>query len=357
MVFLSEKEKTDILSMVGYGDRKRTQQEVCDLFNQRYPNRVAITQSCVSKLVKKYNETGTVKDRRRSGRPKAATGGDVGLNVLIDLQDNPKQSLRQLSLNHHVSFQSVLNLLKREKIRPYKIHLVQELVEDDFYRRSEFCEVLMEKCNVDPNFVYNIIFSDEATFMLNGTVNRHNCRYWSQINPRWMEEVKTQKPQKVNVWTGIVGHNFIGPFFINGNLTSEVYLNLLVENVIPQLEVLYPDRQNIWFQQDGAPAHFGLIVRNFLNETFPNQWIGRRGEIEWPARSPDLTPLDFYLWGYLKDKVYENKPENIEDLKAKIVNEMRHIPRITFDNVLREFRDRLGYCLAQNGRHFEHLIK
>uniref|UniRef100_A0AAX7UMF9 Uncharacterized protein n=1 Tax=Astatotilapia calliptera TaxID=8154 RepID=A0AAX7UMF9_ASTCA len=50
-----------------------------------------------------------------------------------------------------------------------------------------------------------------------------------------------------------------------------------------------------FFQQDGAPPHYGCQVRAFLDEQFPGKWIGRRGPVEWPPRSPDLTPLDFYL--------------------------------------------------------------
>ncbi|CAB0036793.1 unnamed protein product, partial [Trichogramma brassicae] len=53
-------------------------------------------------------------------------------------------------------------------------------------------------------------------------------------------------------------------------------------------------------KQDGAAAHYGRNVRNFLDGEFFDRWIGRRGTIEWPARSPDLTPLDFFLWWYLK---------------------------------------------------------
>lgn len=183
--------------MVGYGNRRRTQQEVCELFNQTHPNRPTITQSCVSKLVNKFNETGSVKDRPRSGRPKIAAGGEKALDILIDVHDNPNRSLRQIALDHNVSHQSVKKVFKSEKIHPYKPHLVQELNEDDFDRRSEFCEIMMDKCNADPYFAYNILFSDEATFMLNGTVNRHNCRYWSAINPRWMVELHTQRPQKL----------------------------------------------------------------------------------------------------------------------------------------------------------------
>jgi hypothetical protein len=74
----------------------------------------------------------------------------------------------------------------------------------------------------------------------------------------------------------------------------------------------------ILFQQDGAPPHFVNIVRDFLDVTFPNQWIGRRGLVEWPPRSPDLTPLDFFLWGDLKSVVYIDQPRNVQRLQNKI---------------------------------------
>lgn len=67
----------------------------------------------------------------------------------------------------------------------------------------------------------------------------------------------------------------------------------------------------------GAPPHYGRIVRNYLNDTFPNRWIGRRGTIEWGglSRSPDIASLDFFLWGYIKDKVYFTKPRNLDELQ------------------------------------------
>ncbi|GBO03083.1 hypothetical protein AVEN_211149-1 [Araneus ventricosus] len=56
-------------------------------------------------------------------------------------------------------------------------------------------------------------------------------------------------------------------------------------------------------QQDGAPPHYGNIVREFLDTTFPQRWIGRGAVMAWPPRSPDITPLEFYLWGYVKQHV------------------------------------------------------
>ena len=71
----------------------------------------------------------------------------------------------------------------------------------------------------------------------------------------------------------------------------------------------------IIFQHDGAPPHWGLRVRQFLSETFSDRWIGRDGPISWPPRLPDITPLDFFLWGYVKDIVYRTNVQDITDLK------------------------------------------
>ncbi|UYV74789.1 hypothetical protein LAZ67_12000987 [Cordylochernes scorpioides] len=53
--------------------------------------------------------------------------------------------------------------------------------------------------------------------------------------------------------------------------------------------------RNFYLIQDDAPAHYSNIVKTFLNEKFPHKWMRRRGPIDWPARSPDLTPADFFL--------------------------------------------------------------
>ena len=129
--------------------------------------------------------------------------------------------------------------------------MLQELSDDDFDRRAEFCEHMMEQINGYTDFVNNIIFTDEATFCLNGRVNRHNCRYWSADNPHWMIETHTQTPQKLNVWAGICGDQIIRSFFIDGNLTGDRYLQLLQEQIIPSCRALFPNNHNIWFQQDG----------------------------------------------------------------------------------------------------------
>lgn len=222
----------------------------------------------------------------------------------------------------------------------------------------------MNMCNNDPQFLKRIVFSHEATFCLNGSVNKQNYRYWATENPRWIMECHTQYPQKVNVWAGIVENRILNPFLIDGNLTGERYLEFLENDLVPCLATLFPNPEDpdvpnnfLWYQQDGAPPHYSRPVRVYLDTVFPERWIGRRGPVEWPVSSPDLTPLGYFLWGYLKCKVYINRPNNIENLKNRIRDEMRSIEPYVVHNVLDEFKDRLGYCQAVGGDHFEHLLK
>ena len=70
---------------------------------------------------------------------------------------------------------------------------------------------------------------------------------------------------------------------------------------------------------DGAPAHFSVVLRNYLQTVYPNRWIGRGGPQEWPPRSPDLNSLDFILWGHLKTLVYTSPINTVEQLREIIV--------------------------------------
>lgn len=355
---LTESDRIEILMMIGIGDKMRTQQEVCRLFHEMHPDREPISQSTVSRIERKYRELGHVRDAARQGRPKIDE--NIQQDIILSAVENPHCTVRGLSRDFGIGKSSVSNIFKKVKYHPYKVRLIHELAEDDFDRRTEFCEYMMNQNN---NFIDNVLFSDEATFYLNGHVNRQNTRYWSDENPHWMQEYHTQRPQKTNVWAGIVRNTIIGPYFFDENLTGALYLDFLQNTLIPDLIQLFPDIQiptnvdrRIWFQQDGAPPHYAVAVRNFLNTTFPQRWIGRRGPVEWPARSPDLNPLDFFLWGYLKSKVYFNRPGNIPQLQDRIRQEIQSITPAMLQNVRDESNARFSHCLTVNGEQFEHLL-
>ena len=213
----------------------------------------------------------------------------------------------------------------------------------------DFCETIMEICNSYRNFLPRVLF----TFSTRGIPNRQNFRYWNTKNLHLSIPSRSQYRQTVNVWAGILGHRIIGPYFIEGYLTGERYLQLLEENVAVAVENL-----ELVDQHDGCPSNNSRQVKEYLDNTFPHHWIGRGGTINWPARSPDLAPNDFVLWGHLKNKLYNNGQcyENKDLLKDAIIGECGKISAYMLANVRKEFYDRLGYCLAANGNLFEHLI-
>ncbi|CAH0391520.1 unnamed protein product [Bemisia tabaci] len=343
--------------VIFYGQAGRNYSGATKLFNEAYPERPA-DKTYLKRVVSKFLNIFTVKDAPRSGRPKVRTD-DKQIDLLADVVQNPRQSVKKLAGSHEISVGTAHKILKLNKFHPFRTKLVHEINEDDPDRRLQFCEVMLQKLEADPAMVEKICFSDESTFFLNGVLNRHNCRYWSDSNPHEFREAHSQFPQKINVWAGILNDKIIGPFFIDGNLTGELYLQLLEDAVVPKMvEVLEELDAEFepWFQQDGAPAHYALVVRNFLNNEFPQRWIGRRGFIEWPARSPDLTPCDFFLWGHLKSKVFETPPADIEELKQRITEECRKITPEMLQKVREEFVNRLFYCQEVNGAQFEHLI-
>jgi len=73
-----------------------------------------------------------------------------------------------------------------------------------------------------------------------------------------------------------------------------------------------------------------------LDASFPNRWIGRNGPTPWPPRSPDITTLDFFLWEYVKDKVFSTPVPDITNLKARITDVFATITEARLENTWRE---------------------
>ena len=105
--------------------------------------------------------------------------------------------------------------------------------------------------------------------------------------------------------------------------------------------------------QDGAPPHFSCFVTDVLNERFPDAWIGRDGPIPWPPRSPDLSPLDFCLWGYFKNIVYAEKIRNIQHLQDRITSAIETVTRDITQKTWQEIEFRLDVSRATNDAHIE----
>jgi len=237
---------------------------------------------------------------------------------------------------------------------------VQQLQPNDFERRLEFVAHLIVRLEDDPHFLSKILWTDEAKFHNNGQVNHHNHHYWSDENPHWATETNRQIRWGVNVWLGIIDTHIIGPYFFEDNLNGMKYLEFL-KNELPILlqDLPLQKRLNMYWQQDGAPAHNSKAVHAYLTEIFACNWIGTNSnEIKWPPRSPDMTVLDFYFWGFLKNEVYKEQSNNVNELKNKIINVCKNVSTdVLFEVTTINVKKRLKYCCTEDGKHFEHLLK
>lgn len=155
-------------------------------------------------------------------------------------------------------------------------------------------------------------FSDEAWFHLSGYVNSQNYRTWSTENPHVFHET-TLHPIKIGVWIAMSRRRIIGPIFFNKNINAVNY-----QFLSPFIEQLHDDELlHGYFQQDGATAHTARTTMVYLSHYFQERIISTG---RWSPRSPDLTPLDSFMFGYLKNVVYANRLHTVEELQDSIVN-------------------------------------
>jgi hypothetical protein len=108
---------------------------------------------------------------------------------------------------------------------------------------------------------------------------------------------------------------------------------------------------------DGAPPHFLLIVRP-REPTFGERWIGRGGPVNWPTRSPDLNPLDFWLWEHLKALIYSAPMNDSEGLQERVENACQEtwVKPGTFDRVSTSVRRRAESYIEMHGNHTKYLL-
>ncbi|GFV13874.1 transposable element Tcb2 transposase [Trichonephila clavipes] len=182
--------------------------------------------------------------------------------------------------------------------------------QNDHQTRRRFVEWAQNEIAVVPDFHKRILFSDEAHFWLNGYVNQRNCRIWSEANP----QVYVETP-------------------------------------------LHPEKlTELWFQQDGATCHTTRATIDLLKHTLGDRLISRFGPVNWPPRSCDLTPLDYFLWGYVKSLVYADKPQTLDHLEDNIRRVIADIRPQMLEKVIENWTSRLDYIRASRGSHMPEIL-
>lgn len=344
-----------------YYEYGKSPNAVRKVLRKQYPDIQPLSRKQIYRIIKKFEETGSVFDRRKgnSGRRKTGRSEDIIEEVKEVIEETPKMSVRTVMSNitNKASVSTVRRILKFDlKLKPYKVQVMQHLKETDTISRMEFSNwALLNPAAIDATW-----FTDESHFHLNVEVNKQNLRVWSSSKPDFYEERPLHSP-KVTVWAAMSSQGIIGPYFYEvggetATVTTDRYLTILKKNFIPELQKRGHTLHNVWFQQDGAAPHTANAALDWLSDTFAPNLISLKTAIEWPPHSPDLNPLDFFMWGYLKERVYTPPPTSISQLKTAIRREMRMINTETCKATIRNFQDRIRLVLQKRGGHIEHVM-
>ncbi|GFV49219.1 uncharacterized protein TNCV_237531 [Trichonephila clavipes] len=116
------------------------------------------------------------------------------------------------------------------------------------------------------------------------------------------------------------------------------------------------EKNELWFQQDGATCHTARATIDLLKDTFDDRLISRFGPVNWPPRSCDLTPLDYFLWGYVKSLVYVDKPQTLDHFEDNIRRVIAAIRPQILDKVIENWTSRLDYIRASRGSPMPEII-
>lgn len=329
-------------------------------FRTKFPKRKVPNPKTIRAFYSKFKSTGVLSN---VPRPIIERRARSNTNIIIaqDLvAESPNVSIRRRAQAVGVSKSSLQRILRLDlQMFPYKIQMVQQLKPEDYPRRLQYGKTMQNLAQSEDDFWNKIIMSDEAHFDLNGNVNKQTCRFWATENP----EIYREKPlhdKRVTVWCGICAYCIIGPFFFENDDGEAISVNgdryrSMVDTFL-RSEVENNGLEDYWFQQDGATAHTARETINLLNEMFPGRLVSKNGDFDWPPRSPDLTAPDFFLWGYLKGKVYADQPKTLQALKFNIRREIAAISAETLPKVMENAQKRAQLCIKEKGKHLRDII-
>ena len=340
--------------------RSGSLQQVAAAFHERFPDRNVPAKSTLWRNIRKYQQEGTSLNlnKGRSGRRRTVRSEENVAAVRRAIQENPQVSMRR---NGQAISKSSFHRIVRQEMRwyPYRMLCRHQLRPGDPARRLQYSRWLLDH---GERFLENIVIGDESSFFMNGRVFSHNVRQYAPRHdpPAFIYERNASR-EKVSVWCGLCGNGaLIGPVFFNGNLDGDAYLHMIDEEIVPRLEREYQRDADgafhrLWWIQDGAPAHRRLIVRERLQRLFQDKIVAMNHPVEWPPRSPDLTPCDYFLWGFLKGKVFVTPPRDLGDLRARIVEAVDALrqDRGMIRRVVRSMRSRAQTCIERDGGHVE----
>ncbi|XP_015124917.1 uncharacterized protein LOC107046734 [Diachasma alloeum] len=357
MVRFTAADYADMVVVYGVAGGKGA--EAARIYAEQFPNRVVPDPRTFRDAFQRLRE-GNVLPRHGEGRPRRADGVHLEEAILQSVEESPELSVRGITSSLRTARSTVHRVMRVEGLHPWKFTPVQELKPEYLPKCVDFCQWLLDRSR-DPEFIRNVCWTDEKLSVRKGIINQHNEHHWAFVNPGLAKETNFQyRWDSMNIWGGIIGDE-VHIYHLPGRLDGGNYLGFLQDRLVTVIGDGPAERAH-----DGAPAHTCVAVVDQLNEWFPDRWIGNRSDrdrgghrqppVAWPPRSPDLTPLDFFLWGTLESRIYAHHPANQEEMVALLHAAVATITPEELERMRRNLLKRARLCIDAGGGLVENLL-
>ena len=310
-----------------------------------------VNRMLVWRTLKRFEETGDVKNMPGQGRPKTARTTKLVKSTREKVRRNPKRSIRKLSIESNVSYGTMSTILRKDlKMSPFKHVKKHQLSAQIVDKRLQRSKILLSR--IKNGTLPNLVFSDEKKFDVEHHFNTQNDRVWSKNGDEGTRVVTRKNfPTSVMVWGAVTESGRSPLVFVDKGvkLNQKNYRDDILDGaLIPWARKHF--KKSPWsFQQDSAPSHGAKKTQEWLSENVPH-FITKE---EWPPSSPDLNPLDFGIWSYLESKVSTIHHQSLESLKVKLRKEWAKIPQNVIRDSCKAFSKRLQLVHDANGGHIE----
>jgi len=294
----------------------------------------------------KYMENGTVENIAGRGAKRTVRTPEMIKRINDIISRNKATSVNSIAVQAGLSRSSAQRILHEEEYISYKVKSVTPLTQTHKIHRIMICKWFKRWNKYQDRIVW---YSDECLFTLNPSGYEKNLRTWDKTNQHETIEKNIRKFH-VQVWAAVSTEGNILWEFQSGIQTAKTYKQLL-KRQLPKMNF-----ELAYFQHDGASIHYSYKVRRFLQKHYKHHWIGRRcPEKRWPARSPDLSVCDYYLWNRIKGGLHKYEVKDEESLKKAIRKEISTITKEEIKFACNDLLRRVDMCLGTDGGRFEHL--